>query len=92
MDKSTKMVDWREAFGEWWSTIGFDFCDGLSTQDAALAGWRARNSEIDELRAEVERLRATLDMVAEERDAWEARALGLPQAPCRHADHPAEAC
>lgn len=42
----------------------------------------------DEALAEVERFKETLDMVAEERDAWRARALGLPQEPCRHADHP----
>jgi hypothetical protein len=46
---------------------------------------------IAEQRAETERLRAALDMVAEERDAWKARALGLPQAPCRHADQDAGA-
>jgi hypothetical protein len=37
--------------------------------------------------AEVERLRAALDMVAEEREAWKARALGMTPAPCRHNDH-----
>lgn len=37
---------------------------------------------------EIKHLRLALDMVAEEREAWKARALGLPQEPCRHADHP----
>jgi len=41
--------------------------------------------------AEIERLRAALDMVAEEREAWKARTLGLPEAPCRHADQDAGA-
>jgi hypothetical protein len=34
---------------------------------------------------EIERLQTALDMVAEERDAWKARALGQPVPPCRHA-------
>lgn len=40
--------------------------------------------------AEIDRLNKALDMVAEEREAWKARALGLPQAACRHVDHAAD--
>jgi DNA repair exonuclease SbcCD ATPase subunit len=36
---------------------------------------------------EIERLNQANTMLAEEREAWKARALGLPQTPCRHADH-----
>jgi hypothetical protein len=62
-------------------------CQSYETSDDVARVLRER----DELRAEIERLRAALDMVAEEREAWKARALSLPQAPCRHADHPADA-
>jgi hypothetical protein len=50
MDKSTK-PDPEPGFTLWWDTSGSDFCHGLNLREAAMAGWRARNAEVERWRA-----------------------------------------
>lgn len=53
------------------------FCPNMDDVILLIGEWPPQ-------RRKIRRLEEALDMVAEERDAWKARALGQPQEPCRH--------